>query len=157
MRVESWSISKLMADPSNVRLHPAENLAAIKASLARFGQQKPIVVDPAGCVVAGNGTLAAAKELGWDTLAVVVTKLEGVDRVAYGIADNRTQDLSEFDEPELAKLLAAIEDPALQEATGFDGASIASMAPDFGPTSGTDQGELDSVAKIVCPECGHEW
>lgn len=152
MKTETWAISKLMADPANVRLHPAENLAAIKASLARFGQQKPIVVDAAGCVVAGNGTLAAARELGWDTLAVVVTKLEGVDRVAYAIADNRTNDLSEFDEPELAKLLAAIDDPALQEATGFDLGSIMAFEPSL-----DSQPQLDQKAMVKCPECGHEF
>jgi len=46
--------------------HESEGiLEQIKASLRRFGQQKPIVVDATNVVRAGNGTLAAAKALGW--------------------------------------------------------------------------------------------
>ena len=57
-------IDSLTPDPANVRRHPDNNLEAIKASLKRFGQQKPIVVDSADVIRAGNGTWAAAKALG---------------------------------------------------------------------------------------------
>lgn len=58
-------VADLALDPANARKHSDKNLAAIKASLTRFGQQKPIVIDSSGVVRAGNGTLAAAKALGW--------------------------------------------------------------------------------------------
>lgn len=58
-------VAELASDPANVRKHNEKNLDAIKASLTRFGQQKPIVIDKSGVVRAGNGTLAAAKALGW--------------------------------------------------------------------------------------------
>ena len=60
MKTEKANVADLMLDPSNVRKHSAENLNAIKASLAKFGQQKPIVADKKGVVVAGNGQLMAA-------------------------------------------------------------------------------------------------
>ncbi len=63
MKTEKANVADLMLDPSNVRKHSAENLNAIKASLAKFGQQKPIVADKKGVVVAGNGQLMAAKAL----------------------------------------------------------------------------------------------
>ena len=65
MKLEAISIESLSLDPSNVRKHSRRNLDAIKASLRKFGQQKPIVVDAKCIVLAGNGTLTAAKELGW--------------------------------------------------------------------------------------------
>tara|TARA_R110000822_G_scaffold58847_1_gene146941 strand:+ start:78 stop:248 length:171 start_codon:yes stop_codon:yes gene_type:complete len=44
MKYETATIASLMLDPANVRTHDSKNLESIKASLARFGQQKPIVV-----------------------------------------------------------------------------------------------------------------
>ena len=129
MAVEHVRLDDLHPDPANVRLHNARNLAAIKASLARFGQQKPIVVDGDGIVRAGNGTLAAARDLGWETIAVVRTPLRGADAVAYAIADNRTAELAEWDEQALAETLRAIQsEPEIAiEATGYTDDEIDAM------------------------------
>ncbi len=97
---------------------------AIKASLRRFGQQKPIVVDAKGIVLAGNGTLAAARELGWREIQIVRTELTGSQATAFGIADNRSAELAEWDE-KLADVLASLkaEDFPLEE-IGFDSADL---------------------------------
>ena len=95
MKIERVPLSELVMDPSNVRKHSGRNIEAIKGSLAKFGQQKPIVVGSNGVVVAGNGTLAAARELGWADIAVQRTELQGADATAYAIADNRTADLAD--------------------------------------------------------------
>lgn len=118
LQVETIPISDLHLDPSNARRHGARNLSTIQASLARFGQQKPIVVGPGGTVVAGNGTVEAARSLGWTEIAVVRTTLEDADRVAYAIADNRAADLAEWDDAALAGLLAGL-DAELREAAGY--------------------------------------
>ena len=130
MRTERVTVASLLFDPANVRKHGERNLDAIKASLARFGQQKPIVVDADGIVRAGNGTLMAAKALGWDEIEIVRTNLRGAEATAYAIADNRTAELAEWDEGALAEQLAAlqIDDEALAEATGFDASEIERMA-----------------------------
>jgi DNA modification methylase len=129
MKIERVELSKLAADPANVRKHNAKNLKAIEASLRRFGQQKPIVVDGDGIVRAGNGTLAAAQQLGWTHIDIVRTSLKGADATAYAIADNRTAELAEWDEEALAQQLAAIqiEDEELAESSGFDTAEIEKM------------------------------
>lgn len=44
---------------------------AVAASLARFGQRKPVVAKADGTVIAGNHTLQAARRLGWSHIAVV--------------------------------------------------------------------------------------
>jgi len=94
---ELVKIEKLSPDPANVRKHSGRNIEAIKASLRRFGQQKPIVVNSNNMVVAGNGTLEAAVELGWEEIAVVCTDLEGSEAVAFALADNRTAELAAWD------------------------------------------------------------
>lgn len=57
MKTETVPIDSVRPDPRNARRHGPPNLAAIRASLEAFGQQKPIVVDAEGIVRAGNGTL----------------------------------------------------------------------------------------------------
>lgn len=121
MQVETVDIHEIHADPANVRRHPERNLSAIKASLARFGQQRPILVDDKGIVRAGNGTLAAARELGWTEINVVRTPLQGSEATAYAIADNRTAELAEWDETGLAEQLRALQSEDFDlAALGYD-------------------------------------
>src|SRR5260370_37717105 len=106
MTIESVSIDAIHPHPPNARRHPQRNLDAIASSLSRFGQQKPIVVDAKGVVRAGNGTLAAAKALGWTHINIVRSELIGVEATAFAIADNRTAELAEWDAELLAAALA---------------------------------------------------
>jgi ParB-like chromosome segregation protein Spo0J len=108
MTIESVPIDSIHPDPANARRHSQRNLEAIKSSLARFGQQKPIVVDANNVVRAGNGTLAAAKALGWTHVGIVRSHLIGVEATAFAIADNRSAELAEWD-PDV--LSAALADP----------------------------------------------
>jgi hypothetical protein len=91
-------VDNLVLDPLNTRLHPERNLEAIKASLIAYGQVKPIVVRKQNnVVVAGNGTLRAAKSLGWDQIAAVFVEMTDVEAAGYGLADNRTAELAKWD------------------------------------------------------------
>ena len=108
LEVESVPIESVFADPSNARLHNEKNLKSIVGSLARFGQQKPIVVDGDGIIRAGNGTHEAAKLLGWKSISIVRTSLTGSDATAYAIADNRTAELALWDLPALSETLASL-------------------------------------------------
>lgn len=110
METEVFKVESLQSDPANARLHSSRNIDAIKASLARFGQQKPIIIDQHDVVRAGNGTLEAAKQLGWTTIEGVKSDLEGVEMTAFAIADNRTSELGEWDFEVLGKCLEAIDD-----------------------------------------------
>jgi hypothetical protein len=114
-------IGELTIDPANARKHSKRNLESIAASLKRFGQQKPIVIDKAKVVRAGNGTLQAAISLGWETIGCVTTELTGPDAMAYAIADNRTAELAEWDDPVLKATLESLEDfdKELLDACGY--------------------------------------
>lgn len=141
MTVEDVPVEELHFDPANVRKHPEENLAQIRASLARFGQQKPIVVGQGNVVIAGNGFLTAAKSLGWHTVKVVRTNLAGSEATAYAIADNRTAELAEWDEAALQQQLAAIaiDDEELLAATGFDEKELAKLSAQIAPEINEDE------------------
>jgi len=130
MQTQRVKIDTLTLDPANVRRHPAKNLDTIKASLTRFGQQRPVLVNAKGIIIAGNGTVMAAKALGWDHINIVRTDLDGSEATAYAIADNRTAELAEWDDSALAQQLAAlqIEDAELAKTAGFDDKEIAALA-----------------------------
>jgi ParB-like chromosome segregation protein Spo0J len=154
MKIETVDINSLAFDPANLRKHGTRNMDAIKGSLRKFGQQKPIVVDAKGIVLAGNGTLRAARELGWPTVNVVRTELTGTEATAFAIADNRSAELAEWDE-KLGEVLASLkaEDFPIGE-IGFDEADVAKlMPPDFTAGTAEDQGKLDEKTPIECPHC----
>lgn len=112
-------IQALYEDPDNARQHDERNLSTIVDSLRTFGQQKPIVIDSHGCIVAGNGTFAAARALGWERIAAVVTDLDHENaRRAYAIADNRTAELADWNFPALSAGLSMLPDD-LRALVGF--------------------------------------
>lgn len=135
MQVVEVSIEKLVHDPNNARSHGEKNLEAIKGSLAKFGQQKPIVVNRKNIVIAGNGTLEAAKALGWEKVKVVVTDLDDFSQTAFAIADNRTAELAAWDDEILSGTLKSL------EAANFDLSMI-----------GFDKTYLDSFNTLMNPE-----
>lgn len=150
MTVETVLIDSLSLDPANVREHGERNLEAIKASLRRFGQQKPIVVDSRAVVRAGNGTLEAAKALGWREIQIVRSDLPTTELTAYSIADNRTAELAEWDTEALAKLLSEQE---LGD-VGFDADEIAKLSGQIGP-GGDESASLEAKFEVVV-ECRDE-
>lgn len=120
MKVQALRIEDISQDPANVRKHSERNLSAIVASLRKFGQQKPIVVNADGIILAGNGTYEAARRLGWEKINVVRSTLKGSDATGFAIADNRTAELAEWDDTALAETLRALQSEEFDvEAAGF--------------------------------------
>jgi len=99
-------IGAVQLDPRNARTHDETNLRAIRTSLDRFGQRKPIVANlKNNQVEAGNGTLLAARALGWSHIAVVWVEDDEAAQAGFSIADNRTAELAAWDDALLAELL----------------------------------------------------
>jgi ParB-like chromosome segregation protein Spo0J len=166
MKTKQVPIEQLSQDPSNVRRHSERNLSAIVASLRKFGQQKPIVIDGKGIILAGNGTYEAAKRLGWDTIAVVQTDLKGSEATAYAIADNRTAELAEWDETALAETLRALQSEEFEiEAAGFTNDEVDGLITRLGNEAlipehegkEYDESVANDVVMITCPKCSHEF
>jgi hypothetical protein len=126
LKIETVDISTLIPDPNNARKHNEKNLEAIKQSVLKFGYQKPIVVSSDNVVIAGNGFLAVVKELGWTQIKIVRSNLTAAEARAFAIADNRTAELSEWNDIELAKQLAELQstEAEILAACGFDADEI---------------------------------
>ena len=111
MQIETVDITDLQPDPKNARKHDETNLKAIKASLSEFGQRKPIVITSKNVVVAGNGTLAAARSLGWDAIDAVRVPADWTANQikAFALADNRTAELADWDRDILSTQLVELQ------------------------------------------------
>ena len=156
MKIERRRIEDLQLDPDNAREHDDANLEAIKSSLGKFGQRKPIVVAD-GVVIAGNGTMLAAQALGWKEIDTVsADDLDELERKAYAIADNRTAELAKWNQEKLSQALADITEigDELGEASGFDHEAIVDLvSQELGEFSGesSDDPENPYTHKIEPP------
>jgi ParB-like chromosome segregation protein Spo0J len=68
-------------------------------------QYRPIVVQKStNKILAGNHTWLAAQSLGWEEIAVVYVDVDDVAAKRIVLADNRTNDLADYDGQILAEL-----------------------------------------------------
>jgi DNA modification methylase len=131
MKIETLQIKDLTPDPNNARQHDEKNLKAIQGSLNQFGQRKPIVITEAGVIVAGNGTVEAAKRLGW--LEIQAVRVPGdwtpEQTKAFALADNRTAELAAWSPEVLASQLVELEAAGFEiEEFGFEKIEVAEEA-----------------------------
>ena len=123
MKIERIKLDELRHDDQNARIHDQANLKAIAGSLEQFGQRKPIVITQDKKVVAGNGTLTAAKLIGWTEIDCVRVPADWTaDQIkAYALADNRTAELAQWDEQIMAAQLIDLQEAGFDiEAIGFE-------------------------------------
>lgn len=123
-------MAKIQSDSRNVRKHDTRNKQVIFDSLKELGAGRSILIDAADTAVAGNGVLEQAEKLG---IPIRVVESDGSEliavkridlapddpkRKALAIVDNRSNDLSFFDNDELLKLAEETEN--WKDKLGFD-------------------------------------
>lgn len=111
----SWEpIAGLRPDPSNHRKHPSSQVAKIAASIQRYGWGRPIIARTDGTIIAGHGTLLAARSLGLASVLVRRVDLTPQQARELGLLDNRLPDFSE-DVQEIVDQITASSDTAFRE------------------------------------------
>jgi DNA modification methylase len=151
-------MNTIAPDPANARLHPERNLDSIRGSLVKFKQQKPIVVDARGIIIAGNGMYMAARQLGWTHIAAVRTTLAGMEAAGYGIADNQTALTSEWDEGALAAMVRELKVGDFDmTALGFDEDELASLLAPPGTAGLTDPDAIPAAPDAAITQPGDLW
>lgn len=100
-------ITSLKPYPGNPRRGDVE---ALRESLRRNGQYKPVVVSSDGVVLAGNHTVKAAAAEGWSHIDAVKLEIRHDSPEARRIvlADNRVAEKGEQDRGDLARLLQSL-------------------------------------------------
>lgn len=152
MDVNSVRITDLVSDPNNARKHDDKNIEAIKGSLTQFGQRKPIVVQ-GNVVIAGNGTLEAARQLGWDEIDIVQVPEDWTkdQAKAFALADNRTAELASWDEMVLAAQVIELKE------AGFEVADFGFEAIEPEPEIETTQDEIPEAPEVPVAKLGDIW
>jgi len=152
MELQMVTIESLTLDPNNARKHSKRNLDAIKESLSKFGQRKPIVVHN-GVVIAGNGTLEAAKTLGWKEIGVSVCPddWDSDTAKAYALADNRSSELAEWDDTILANQLLDLSE------LGWDIRELGFNQRDLPEPTPTDEDEIPTAPDEPTGKLGTIW
>lgn len=126
-------VASLALLPGNPRRGDVD---AVAASLARFGQRKPIVVRASDrVIIAGNHTFQAAQRLGWEEIAAVLVDDDDATAQAYALADNRTAELGGYDNELLLELirLVGVADADLLADTGWSDEAIAELVDRIDP------------------------
>lgn len=154
-------IDDVYLDPANAR--EGHDVDGIAASLREFGQRTPLIVlDNAGRVLKGNGTLKAAQSLNWTHLAAIRVADDPTTATRYAIADNRLGDKSYFSLERVNKLLESIDEP--ESVPGVDEGwleeireIIAGNEQAIDPPVDFAEYDEDIETQYECPKCGYEW
>ena len=107
--------------------NPRNNEAAVEAvaaSIKEFGFKQPIVVDRNGVIIVGHTRWKAAKRLGLETVPVLrADDLTEEQARAYRLADNKTNELAEWNTDLLGYEIASLNDVDLTQ-FGFNADQI---------------------------------
>lgn len=121
-------LDQLKVDSNNPRIHTQLQIKQIANSIRVFGSIVPILIDSNSRVLAGHGRLEAAKLLGLkDFPTISVEHLTEAQARAFGIADNKLTENSQWDERLLGEQLKILSEAQIDfdlETIGFATAEI---------------------------------
>ena len=135
LRVTRLPLADLTPYPKNPRHITPAAVNAVAESLAAFGWQQPIVIDPKKVIVAGHTRCLAALQLGWDHAPTV--QIAAKHARAYRLADNRSGEFSTWDLDVLGGELAALPSGQLEALPALDFSALA-LPPLEGKTDPDD-------------------
>jgi hypothetical protein len=132
-------LDTLTPHPENPR---RADTTALRESLARFGQYRPIVVQKAtNHIIAGNHTARAAAEEGWTTVKATIIDVDDATARAILVADNRLADLGTYEQADLTTLLRTIDREGGLGGTGYTTQDLADL---LAPTRAASKPLTDS-------------
>lgn len=183
LRIETRDISALKAYVNNAKIHSAEQVEEIAASILEFGFNDPLSVDETNTLVTGHGTHEALKLLVSRGLTqyknvecVILDHMSDRQKKAYILAHNRIAQNSTWDFTKLSdEINSLVESDFSVDLLGFDEQEIdgllkvdSSILPDDHngqqvepPAEETKDKPTRSRAKSKilhkCPACSHEF
>lgn len=129
--------------PNNPRVNQ-QTVEHLMRSIRDYGFRQPIVVDGDMVVIAGHARLKAALRLKLETVPVIIASgLTEEQARAYRLADNKTGDLTAWD------------DRALAASADLIGEAMAAYGMDFGEA--VSKGSPERKHTHICPRCKHEF
>ena len=109
MEIIEMAVEFLTPYENNPRNNDAA-VDAVAASIREFGFKVPIIIDRDGVIVAGHTRHKAAKKLGMKTVPCIIADDLSPEQIkAFRIADNKTNELADWDMEKLLQEMAEIQ------------------------------------------------
>lgn len=126
MEIIELKLSEIKPYEKNPR--QKRDIEKVAQSIKEFGWQQPIVVDKGNVIVVGHSRYEAAKMLGHEKVPVVIADISPQKAKAYRIADNKTNQYSDWDFTKLHKELGELLDENYDLSNlGFEEAELESI------------------------------
>lgn len=121
-KVQQVPVTAIKPYEKNAKLHSAEQIEKIAASIEEFGFISPCLIDKDRNLLAGHGRIEAAKLLGLESVpCICVDDLTLAQKRAYILADNRLTEMSTWNQDILEAELSALNDMNFDvDLTGFE-------------------------------------
>ena len=158
MNIELRPLAEIKPYDKNPRINDAA-VDAVAESIRQFGFRQPIVVDGEGVIVCGHTRWKAAQKLGLAEVPVHVAVDLTLEQIrAYRIADNKTNELAEWNLELLPIELAELQDASIDwSLLGFDADELASLL-DPGVQQGlTDPDDVPEPPDEAITQPGDLW
>lgn len=175
MKVENLPLNKIKMYWRNPRKNEAA-VEAVSQSIQDYGFNQPIVLDSDFIIIAGHTRYKAAKKLNLKTVPCLVVDLPPEKAKEYRIADNKTNELSTWDNENLIKELREITNidafqtffvqslsDMVKESTGAikfrevnSGDIEKAISSMDGHHSGVSKSRQAGYVEFLCPHCGGE-
>lgn len=152
MEIVEKKVDELKAYENNPRKND-NAVEAVANSIREFGFKVPIVIDSNDVIVCGHTRLKAAIQLRMEKVPCIVASDLSEEQIrAFRLADNKTNELAEWDFEKLNLEIEGIENIDLGD-FGFEVGD--SIKWDDVPELDEESYEEPSKDRLECPKCHH--
>jgi ParB-like chromosome segregation protein Spo0J len=147
MKIVKKKLMDLRHPEKNVRIHSDKQITEFKRSIEMFGQIRPIVIDEAGTILAGNGLYDALTAMGrTEADCYVAPGLSESQKKKLMLADNRIFSLGVDDIQGFDDIIVELDD---LDVPGYDEELLKTLTADLDDTDAllTGYGLIDEGKK----------
>lgn len=154
IQIVQTDIQDIKPYPNNPRKN-AKAIDQVAKSITEYGFQQPIVVDKNNIIVVGHTRYHAAKQINLSKVPVIrADNLSDVQAKAYRIADNKINQIAEWDEDSLISELDNIIKENPDQLTGFTSDELAKL---FGELDNTYTNKVETPVYRIMGDKPSIW
>jgi len=119
-KIEIVDINSIKPNEANTRKHTDYDIENIMKSIKRFGFRNPLICNKDRIILVGNGRYSACKRLGINKIPVHFVDMNEKEAKAFAIMDNRSAELSSWNNEYLLPQLETLKLDNMLDLTGFN-------------------------------------
>jgi ParB-like chromosome segregation protein Spo0J len=175
IKLKTIKIGDIKPHPRNTKIHPESQIGQLMESFVQFGYANPVAVTKDNLLIYGHGRMAGLKQKGItddDEITVIELDFNEDQALAYNVADNKLQENSLWDIPQLSDVLGELQTKGFNlNVIGFTDEELLDLDPNGEVDFGLDEIDADEFLEdefaeidedelktdYECPKCGYEW